>query len=166
MSPNGLPISLTPFTFLLMTLTPVTLHIYHPQAQHLPTYSLPSHLSPLTHSSPSHLSPSHPLITLTPHTLSLTRHLTPFVYSSPSQHSHRPTQRELLALNKRIIIFSDRAQNEDIFPDFTLPKWDLDTVKYFTVAPDCGSYQSDQWYIVGGESQVVGPICQSHNFPV
>ena len=57
-------------------------------------------------------------------------------------------------------MFSARAQNEFIFPEFTLPGWDKDTVKYFTVFPTCGGYTADQWYLVGGESQVVGPLCE------
>lgn len=72
--------------------------------------------------------------------------------------SRWPTQRELLSMNKHIIVFGDRVANDDIFSDFTLPRWDFDTVKYFSPAPKCGSYTPDQWYIVGGESQVVGPI--------
>ena len=57
-------------------------------------------------------------------------------------------------------MFSARAQNDFIFPQFTIPDWDKDTVKYFTPYPACGGYTADQWYIVGGESQVVGPLCE------
>lgn len=48
----------------------------------------------------------------------------------------------------------------NIFADMTQPSWDLDTVKYFTPFPTCGGYKQEEWYIVGGESQVVGPICE------
>ena len=33
-------------------------------------------------------------------------------------------------------------------------------MKYFTAAPACGGFTAGQWYLVGGESQVVGPICK------
>ncbi|CAI8033125.1 hypothetical protein GBAR_LOCUS18682 [Geodia barretti] len=39
-----------------------------------------------------------------------------------------------------------------------VPDWDNDTTKYFTVAPRCGGFAPGQFYLVGGESQVVGPI--------
>ena len=41
-----------------------------------------------------------------------------------------------------------------------VPDWDHDTTKYFTVAPKCGGFAPGQFYLVGGESQVVGPICE------
>ena len=82
------------------------------------------------------------------------------VFVADTHTQCRPTQRELLSLGKRIIVFSARAQNDFIFPDFTLPGWDKDTVKYFTPYPACGGYAADQWYLVGGESQVVGPLCE------
>ena len=41
-----------------------------------------------------------------------------------------------------------------------IPGWDKDTVKYFTPFPNCGGYRPNDWYLVGGESQVVGPICK------
>lgn len=89
-----------------------------------------------------------------------TLHIFLFVSYTCSHVQCRPTQRELLSLGKKIIVFSARAQNDFIFPDFTLPDWDKDTIKYFTPYPTCGGYAADQWYIVGGESQVVGPICE------
>ena len=50
-----------------------------------------------------------------------------------------------------------------IFLDMTVPAWDKDTMKYFSPYPECGGYQQPgQWYIVGGESQIVGPICKSY----
>ena len=49
-----------------------------------------------------------------------------------------------------------------IFLDMTVPAWDKDTMKYFSPYPECGGYQQPgQWYVVGGESQIIGPICKS-----
>ncbi len=55
---------------------------------------------------------------------------------------------------------SERCANDDIFQDMSVPSWDKDTMKYFTPFPTCGGYGPGDWYIVGGESQVVGPICE------
>ena len=60
-----------------------------------------------------------------------------------------------------IVSGTERCANEVIFADVMVPGWDRDTVKYFTPYPVCGGYTTPgQWYIVGGESQVVGPICE------
>eukprot|EP00118_Oscarella_pearsei_P002498 m.10722 g.10722 ORF g.10722 m.10722 type:complete len:569 (+) comp22588_c0_seq1:3-1709(+) len=69
-----------------------------------------------------------------------------------------PSSRELLTLGRRLIFHGPRIDNENIFPQLTIPEWDHDTVKYFTPFPKCGGYPADDWYLVGGESQVVGPI--------
>ena len=77
---------------------------------------------------------------------------------------HRPTSKELLDLGKRVIVTGTKrcANDSLIFLDMTVPAWDKDTVKYFTPYPECGGYdQPGQWYIMGGESQLVGPICKS-----
>ena len=61
-----------------------------------------------------------------------------------------------------IVIGSDRCANASlIFVDMTVPGWDKDTTKYFTPYPECGGYRPGQWYTVGGESQLIGPICES-----
>ena len=61
------------------------------------------------------------------------------------------------------MIGSDRCANVSlIFTDMTGPPWDQDSMKYFTPFPDCSSnmYKPGQWYVVGGESQLIGPICK------
>ena len=61
-----------------------------------------------------------------------------------------------------MVTCSEEACSDDyIFHDMTIPAWDRDTMKYFTPFPECGGYGAGDWYIVGGESQVVGPICKS-----
>jgi hypothetical protein len=70
-----------------------------------------------------------------------------------------PTPTELLKLGKRVIVScTSRCNDSHIFLDMHVPDWDHDTMKYFTAAPECGGYSASQFYLVGGESQVVGPI--------
>ena len=60
-----------------------------------------------------------------------------------------------------MVTCSEETCSDDyIFHDMTIPAWDRDTMKYFTPFPECGGYGAGDWYIVGGESQVVGPICK------
>lgn len=67
----------------------------------------------------------------------------------------------LLTFGKRVLVFgSERIVNDSIFPDVSVPSWDKDTVKYFTSYPECGGYSAGQWYTMGGESFVVGSICE------
>ena len=59
-----------------------------------------------------------------------------------------------------IVLGSERCANASlIFVDMTGPAWDKDSMKYFTPYPECGGYPG-QWYVVGGESQLIGPICK------
>ena len=79
--------------------------------------------------------------------------------------THRPTTKELIDINKRVIVIGQKhiadALPKVIFHDMTVPVWDKDTTKHFTPYPQCGGYSPGQWYIVGGESQVAGPFCES-----
>ncbi len=64
-------------------------------------------------------------------------------------------------MSKRLLFTcTTRCFNEYIFEEMMIPGWDKDTVKYFTPYPNCGGYHPPDWYLVGGESQVVGPICK------
>ena len=75
---------------------------------------------------------------------------------------YRPTPNEIFQLGKRVLVTgTPRTPNDYIFADMTVPGWDKDTMKYFTPYPTCGGYRAGDWYIVGGESQMVGPICES-----
>lgn len=87
-----------------------------------------------------------------------------------------PSTNQILQLGSRVMFTCSERCSDDvnIFADMTQPSWDLDTVKYFTPFPTCGGYKQEEWYIVGGESQVVGPIYNgpkeeglvvSENFP-
>ena len=70
-----------------------------------------------------------------------------------------PTQRQLVSQGMRLMLTgTGYVKNENIFMQPTIPQWDKDTVKYFTPFPKCGNFTANQWYLVGGESQVVGPI--------
>lgn len=70
-----------------------------------------------------------------------------------------PTRRQLVSKGMRLMLTGTGfVLNENIFPQPMVPGWDKDTVKYFTPYPKCGNFTPDQWYLVGGESQVVGPI--------
>lgn len=70
-----------------------------------------------------------------------------------------PTQRQLISKGMRLMLTGTGVvQNKDIFPQPTVPQWDKDTIKYFTAFPKCGNFTANEWYLVGGESQVVGPI--------
>ena len=70
-----------------------------------------------------------------------------------------PTPRELISMGRRLLFHGPKnLSNENIFPQLTVPQWDHDTVKYFVPYPVCGGYTADKWYLVGGESQDVGPI--------
>ena len=72
---------------------------------------------------------------------------------------------ELVQISKPLIITcTNRCFNEYIFPDMMIPYWDHDTVKYFKPFPVCSGYHPDDWYIVGGESQVVDPICKWQDY--
>lgn len=59
-----------------------------------------------------------------------------------------------------MVTCTERCANDDIFVSMMIPQWDRDTVKYFKPFPECSGYQPGDWYLVGGESQVVGPICK------
>lgn len=73
----------------------------------------------------------------------------------------RPTPNEIFQLGKRVLVTgTTRTINNYIFADMTVPGWDKDTMKYFTPYPECGGYKAGDWYLVGGESQMVGPICK------
>jgi hypothetical protein len=72
--------------------------------------------------------------------------------------SRWPSLRELRTLGRRVIVYGDRVNNDDIFPGLTQPGWDLDTMKYFSDYPQCAGYGPGDWAVYGGESQVVGPI--------
>ena len=75
----------------------------------------------------------------------------------------RPTPNQIFELGKRVIITcGERCTDDYIFEDMTVPGWDKDTMKYFTPYPECGGYNPGDWYLVGGESQIVGPICEYH----
>ena len=75
---------------------------------------------------------------------------------------YRPTPNEIFQLGKRVLVTgTTRTTNNYIFADMTVPGWDKDTMKYFTPYPECGGYKAGDWYLVGGESQMVGPICKS-----
>jgi hypothetical protein len=73
--------------------------------------------------------------------------------------SRWPTSSELVKLGKRVIVTcTSRCNNSNIFLDMHVPTWDRDTAKYFTEAPECGGFSPGKFYLVGGESQIVGPI--------
>lgn len=74
---------------------------------------------------------------------------------------HRPTPNQLLSLGKQVIVLgTSRIVNDSVFLDVSIPPWDKDSMKYFTPYPKCGGYGPGQWYTMGGESQVVGQICE------
>ena len=113
----------------------------------------------LTHMITAHTMPTHTTHTHHPHTPPTHTTHTQRPHTIPA---HRPSTNQILQLGTRVMFTcSERcSDNVNIFADMTQPSWDLDTVKYFTPFPTCGGYKQEQWYIVGGESQVVGPICE------
>ncbi|XP_062508698.1 uncharacterized protein LOC134184941 [Corticium candelabrum] len=70
-----------------------------------------------------------------------------------------PSPRQLITRGKRLMLTgTPTVSNSNVFRQPMIPPWDKNTLKYFTPFPKCGNFKPDQWYLVGGESQVVGPI--------